>query len=305
VIVVLLLGLFLTGLATVLVARAAAMPRTRVADSLAQISSYGYEVQLVSTDEVVSPDGLRGSLDRAAGALGAALARRSDSIKEPEIRRLLVTAGMYRTSPRTFLGYQALLLLAGGVVGFWWARSTGQPLLFTLAAVIGGSYLGFRVPAILVRQRGKRRMGEIERELPELIDILVVTIEAGLGFTASLQLAAERLTGALGDELRLTLQEQRMGLGTNEALRNLLARCETPGIMAFVRSMLQGEQLGVSVGQIMRDLAREMRLRRRQMAEERAQKAPIKILFPLVFLIFPAMFVVVLYPAIKAILDTL
>jgi tight adherence protein C len=96
-----------------------------------------------------------------------------------------------------------------------------------------------------------------------------------------------------------------MGLATSEALRNLLARCETPGIMAFVRSMLQGEQLGVSVGQIMRDLAREMRVRRRQKAEERAQKAPIKILFPLVFLIFPAMFVVVLYPAMKSILDTL
>ena len=262
-VVVLLLGLFLAGLATVLVARAVAMPRTRVADSLAQISSYGYEVQLVPTDEVVSSDGLRGSLDRAAGALGAALAGRFDSIKEPEIRRMLVTAGMYRTSPRTFLGYQALALLAGGVIGFWWARSTGQPIFFTLAAVIGGSYLGFRLPRIVVRQRGKRRMSQIERELPELIDILVVTIEAGLGFTASLQLAAERLTGALGDELRLTLQEQRMGLGTNEALRNLLARCETPGIMAFVRSMLQGEQLGVSVGQIMRDLARDMRLRRR------------------------------------------
>jgi tight adherence protein C len=305
VVILFLLGLFLAGLATVLVARAVAMPRTRVADSLAQIGSYGYDVALLPTEETVASDSLRGTLDRAAAALGSFLAPRFESIKEAEIRRLLVTAGMYRTSPRTFLGYQALAVLAVAVIGFWWARTTGQPFIFTVAAVVGGGYIGFRLPRMVLRQRGKRRMSQIETELPELIDILVVTIEAGLGFTASLQLAAERLTGPLGDELRLTLQEQRMGLGTNEALRNLLARCETPGIMAFVRSMLQGEQLGVSVGQIMRDLAREMRVRRRQQAEERAQKAPIKILFPLVFLIFPAMFVVVLYPAIKAILDTL
>jgi tight adherence protein C len=305
VVVMLVFGLFLAGLATVLVARAVAMPRARVADSLAQISSYGYESPVLPTEEVVGGDSLRSNFDRAAGAMGGFMARSFDSIKETEVRRALVAAGMYRTSPRTFLGYQVLTLVAGGVLGIWWARSSGQPIVFALAAAAGGGYIGFRVPRILLRQRGKRRMSQIERELPELIDILVVTIEAGLGFVASLQLAAERLTGPLGDELRLTLQEQRMGLGTSDALRNLLGRCETPGIMSFVRSMLQGEQLGVSVGQIMRDLAREMRVRRRQMAEERAQKAPIKILFPLVFLIFPAMFLVVLYPAMKSILDTL
>ena len=304
-VVFLVFGVFLAGLATVLVARAVAMPRTRIADSLAQISSYGYEVPLPPTEEVVSADSLRGTFDRSAGVLGTFLERHFDSIKESEIRRVLVAAGMYRTSPRTFLGYQALALVAGVLVGLWWARSTDRAFVFVLASAVGGGYIGFRLPRILLRQRAKRRMSQIEDELPDLIDILVVTIEAGLGFVASLQLAAQRLTGPLGDELRLTLQEQRMGLGTSEALRNLLARCETPGIMAFVRSMLQGEQLGVSVGQIMRDLAREMRVRRRQMAEERAQKAPIKILFPLVFLIFPAMFLVILYPAMKAILDTL
>lgn len=88
-----------------------------------------------------------------------------------------------------------------------------------------------------------------------------------------------------------------MGLSTNEALRNLVVRCETPLMRSFVRSVLQGETLGVSIGQIMRDLALDMRKRRRQAAEERAQKAPIKLLFPLVFLIFPAMFVVLLGPA--------
>ena len=95
-----------------------------------------------------------------------------------------------------------------------------------------------------------------------------------------------------------------MGLSTNEALRNLLERCDTPLMRSFVRSVLQGETLGVSIGQIMRDLAVDMRKRRRAAAEERAQKAPIKLLFPLVFLIFPAMFVVILGPAVFSFLDT-
>jgi len=127
---------------------------------------------------------------------------------------------------------------------------------------------------------------------------LVVTVEAGLGFVGSLQTAAERITGPLGQELRLTLQEQNMGLSIQEGLMNMLNRVDTPSMRSFVRSIVQGETLGVSIGQIMRDLAQEMRRRRRASAQERAQKAPIKILFPLVLLIFPAMFVVLLGPAL-------
>ena len=96
-----------------------------------------------------------------------------------------------------------------------------------------------------------------------------------------------------------------MGLALNEALQNLLLRAETPGLRSFIRSVLQGETLGVSIGQILRNVANEMRKRRRALAEERAQKAPIKILFPLVFMIFPAIFVIILAPAVYSILDTL
>jgi tight adherence protein C len=101
------------------------------------------------------------------------------------------------------------------------------------------------------------------------------------------------------------MQEQTMGLTTNEALANLLERVETPGMRSFIRSILQGERLGVSIGQILRNVAIEMRKRRRATAEERAQKAPIKILFPLVFMIFPAIFVIILAPAVYALLDAL
>jgi tight adherence protein C len=171
-----------------------------------------------------------------------------------------------------------------------------------VGGVIFGILAGWTVPMTLVSRRARKRFEMIERDLPELIDLLVVTVEAGLGFNGSLQITSQKMRGALGDELRLTLQEQRLGLSTTQALNNLLARCDTPSMRSFVRSVLQGETLGVSIGQIMRSLALEMRKRRRANAEERAQKAPIKLLFPLVFLIFPSMFIVLLFPAVYSFL---
>jgi tight adherence protein C len=156
-----------------------------------------------------------------------------------------------------------------------------------------------------VRRKARSRLQEIDHRLPDLIDLLVVTVEAGLGFGGALRLAAEHVTGPLSDELRLTLQEQTMGLGTDEALSNMAIRAATPGMLAFVRAMAQGERLGISIGHVLRNLAIDMRKRRRSLAEERAQKAPIKMLFPLVFLIFPAMFIVLMTPALLSIIATL
>ena len=120
-----------------------------------------------------------------------------------------------------------------------------------------------------------------------------------------MRLAAEQFDGPLGDELRLTLQEQNVGATTEEALKNMARRADTPGVRAFVRAIVQGELLGVSIAQILRNLAIDMRKKRKARAEEQAQKAPVKMLFPLVLLIFPAMFIVLLLPALIAIKDTL
>jgi len=146
---------------------------------------------------------------------------------------------------------------------------------------------------------------QIDFELPELVDLLVVTVEAGLGFAGSLHVASERISGPLGQELRLTIQEQNMGLTLVEALENFLGRVNTPGVRMFARSIAQGETMGVSTGQIMRNLALEMRKRQRAYAEERAQKAPIKILFPILFLIMPSLFIVILLPVFIRIADAL
>ena len=287
----------LAGAAAALILRGLAGPRIRAGRSVDQVAAYGFSSQPASTAPAARTPVL-GLVDGLAARLGGLLAARLGAMREAQVRLELVSAGIYAISPRRFLGYRVLSLVGIPALVLWFAVTVHLSTVLAVIAVAISLYAGWVLPRTMVDRRKRERFERIDRELPELIDLLVVTVEAGLGFNASLQVAARRLEGPLGDELRLTLQEQSLGLAAGEALRNMLVRAETPAMRSFVRSVLQGEQLGVSIGQIMRNLAHEMRTRRRQAAEERAQKAPIKILFPLVFLIFPAMFIVLLAPAV-------
>ena len=291
--IILLVGIGLAGASVALVARAAVMPRLRSSETLGRIGSYGFASKKA---EAATSSVARNAVDSVATVAGGAVGRLG-GFREAVVRRELVAAGIYGLPPLKFVGYRILCALATPALWLWLTSIGEYSTTVTVLGVPVALVMGWIAPMTLVRRRARHRFERIDYELPNLIDLLVVTVEAGLGFSGSLQLAAERFSGPLGDEIRLTLQEQRMGLSTNEALRNLLDRCNTPLMRSFVRSVLQGETLGVSIGQIMRDLAVDMRTRRRQAAEERAQKAPVKMLFPLVLLIFPAMFVVLLGPA--------
>jgi tight adherence protein C len=291
-ILLLLIGIALAGVGCALLARAGLGSRGGDTHQVAQIKRYGFARSRTGQ----AKEAVGGIVGRAAESVGTKLA--PDPGKANELRRQLVSAGMYRITPGKFVGYRLLATVGFPLIWLWLATSSGMSAVLAVLGAAVCALMGWWVPTQLVRDRAKRRLAEIDYELPELIDLLVVTIEAGLGFVGSLQMAAKRLQGPLGDELRLTLQEQNMGLSISEALHNTMLRADTPAMRSFVRSVTQGERLGVSIGQIMRDLAGEMRRRRRQTAEEKAQKAPIKILFPLVFLIFPAMFIVLLGPAL-------
>jgi tight adherence protein C len=164
---------------------------------------------------------------------------------------------------------------------------------------------GWYAPVYYVELKRRSRMERIDKQLPDMIDLLVVTIEAGLGILASMRVASETMADPLGQELRLTLQEQRMGLSVHQAIESLGRRADAPNMRIFVRALTQGERLGVSMGATMRNLSLEMRKRRRAAAEERAQKMPIKMLFPLIFCIFPALFVVILTPMMINIVNAL
>ena len=294
-ILILICGLLLAGTAVTLAARALAMPRARTVETLAQIDDYGYAGPR-APESRQRP--LTGALDNLANSAGAWVAKRFGGLREAKLRDELMAAGIYGLTPRKLMGYRLLSTFCVPILWLWSASTGGYPALLTLLGLLFCVTLGWMGPIVLVRKRAQRRLAQVDYELPELIDLLVVTVEAGLGFNGSLHVASERLRGPLGDELRLAMQEQTMGLTTSEALSNMLTRCQTPLMRSFVRAVLQGETLGVSIGKIMRDLATDMRKRRRQFAEEKAQKAPIKILFPLVFLIFPAMFLVLLGPAV-------
>jgi tight adherence protein C len=296
----LLIGLFLAGAAVYLIARAVAMPRVRAAEMIGQIDSYGFSRP---REEAQKQTPVRGALDDVANVIGTALARRGSSGREAKLRGRLMAAGLYLTPPRRFLGYQVLSTITFPAAWVWFGGTTGFSSVVVWLGLPLMAFLGWKAPLIVIDRRARVRLEAIDYELPELIDILVVTVEAGLGFSGSIRTASERITGPLGDELRLALQEQNMGLTTEESLRHMLVRADTPSMRSFVRAVTQGETLGVSIGDILRSLALEMRKRRRAAAEERAQKAPIKILFPLVFLIFPAMFIVLLGPAIFDFID--
>jgi tight adherence protein C len=296
-VILLIIGIVLTGLAIGSLARVAGWSRNNVLRSAAvpkRVEEYGFTAHERNEE---GSGGLRERFDDVATKLGAAVGGRSGN-QDRFVKKDLIAAGLYNVTPGRFLGYRVLCAVAFPIFWLWLAVSVGvKPAPLILLTLIIG-FLGWWMPARILRERANSRLNEIDYQLPELIDLLVVTIEAGLGFVGSLQMAAGRVSDPLGTEIQLTLQEQSMGLSIQEALLNMLARVDTPSMRSFVRSIVQGETLGVSIGQIMRDLAQEMRRRRRAVAQERAQKAPIKILFPLVLLIFPAMFVILLGPAL-------
>jgi tight adherence protein C len=295
----LILAFVLVAAGITLIARAVG-PVNTGNPTLARIREYGFSARTRVGDGVPSP---QAAMERIAEGAGRFLANHSRSIRLSALRQDLLRAGMHQTTPYRLLGYQAFWALIMPILLAWFADVAGYGVPVLVVAVLIGVAVGWSLPHALVRRRGKQRLQQLDNQLPDLIDLLVVTVEAGLSFSASLRLAAERIRGPLGEELRLTIQEQTLGLATNEALESLLTRVDTPSLRSFIRSVLQGETLGVSIGQILRNIADDMRKRRRSMAEERAHKAPVKMLIPLIFFIFPSMFVVILVPAVYSFLQ--
>jgi tight adherence protein C len=268
-----------------------------------QIQTYGYVAETSGGSEAESA--ARRPLDSLAGRLGDWTARRSGRFGEAKIREKLVAAGMYGTTPRKVLGYQVLAAIAFSLTILWLIPAGGGSIIFAVVMAVAAGAAGWFAPVYYVELKRRKRMELIDKQMPDMIDLLVVTIEAGLGILASMRVASESMSDPLGQELRLTLQDQRMGLSVGQAIESLGRRADSTNVRIFVRAITQGERLGVSIGTTMRNLSVEMRKRRRAMAEERAQKMPIKMLFPLIFFIFPALIIVILTPMIISIVDAL
>jgi len=209
----------------------------------------------------------------------------------------LLAAGLGRSiSPTAFLAFKSGLAIVGVFLGilFGGALASAGGVLFCSVAFAG---IGFIAPDFVVSAKARSRKDSIRAELPDALDLMAVSVEAGMGFDGAISKLTEHMDGPLADEFALTLSEIRIGEARPDALKKLAARTDTPELNSFVRSIIQADQLGISLGRILRVQATDSRLKRQAAAEEKAMKAPIKMLFPTVLFIFPAMFLVILGPA--------
>ena len=280
------------GLALFLAGEVATAPQRRRELSLKRAAAYGARRRKTENE---LPRFKERVLVPAVDRLASFALRLNPKASLEVIGARLVAAGLSaRITTAQFLALKTGLA-AGGLLLAFVAVAGAGPVAVLLVPVFAGA--GFYLPEMFLTQRIKIRREQIRSELPDALDLLAVSVEAGLGLDGAIAKLTEHLDGALIDEFALTLGEMRIGEKRADALKKLAERVPSPELAAFVRSVLQADQLGISLGRILRVQAADSRLRRQAAAEEKAMKAPIKMLFPTALFIFPAMFVVILGPA--------
>jgi tight adherence protein C len=275
--------------------------RADVRDSLRRLE--GYQIQDVRDQEMLAPISERVFNPVLSGLAGIAQRFTPQGYRE-QVARKLVLAG----SPANLSVDQILVLkLLGLVSGLLWLpiivvvlHLSGLFAFVVLAVLWFGSFM---LADVYLSRTIERRQHEIAVQLPDILDLLTISVEAGLGFEQALERTTTAVPGPLSDEFRRMLRETRYGATRAEALRAMDERCEVAELRTFIMAMLQADTFGVSISRLLRSQADEMRIRRRLRAQEKAQKAPVKMLFPLVFCIFPSIFVVILGPAIIQLME--
>ena len=210
--------------------------------------------------------------------------------------RLDVAGNPASWTPDRLLAAKGIGLLVLGVLGTVYGLAISHSIGLAFIGLVVGAIVGFFLPDVLLYNYGVRRQARIQRALPDSLDMLTVCMEAGLGFDASLTHVAQNTDGPLAAEFTRVLQEMQIGQSRTDALRGMLSRTTVPELRVFVASLVQAGELGIPIAKVLREQALEMRIRRRQRAEEQAQKVPVKIMFPLVLCLFPALMVVVIGP---------
>jgi tight adherence protein C len=252
-------------------------------------------------------------LERTMRPLAASLSNRmsrvaSSSFSERTEKRLALAGNPGDLRVADWLGIKAIGSIIGGVlffVLFVLVGVLGLPLFIGLILTVVGVLLGYTLPEFWLGGRVRKRQKAILLMIPDTLDLLTISVRAGLGFDAALGKVVEKLKGPLSDEFRRALAEVRVGKARRDALRDIVPRTEVVPLTNFIGAIIQAEQLGVSISKVLQVQSEQLRIERRQRAEEQAAKAPIKMLFPLVGCIFPSLFIVILGPAIILIMTNL
>ncbi len=218
-------------------------------------------------------------------------------------KKLLIAGWAPRLDANSWAAIRVIALVAGVILA-WYVQGvlTGTT---RLAATVGALLLGLLGPEAILSRRVDERKAAMERDLPDVIDLLVISVEAGLGFEGALGRVVQNVPGELSDEFSRMLQETRVGVSRNQALKSLAERTDVDDLNTFIMALTQADAFGVSISRMLRVQADEMRVRRRLRAQERAFAAPVKMTFPLVLCIFPGIFTVLLGPAAIQIADSI
>jgi len=217
--------------------------------------------------------------------------------------RLQLAGKPYNWGPTEFFGLRIFVAIILGVLIFLLILISQTFVIAVLSATIA-ALIGFMLPILWLRSKTRRRQTEIIKALPDALDLLTIIVEAGMGFDGAMQKVAEKWDNEISKGFAKVVQEMRLGVSRREALRNMDLSMGVPDVTTFVAAIIQAEQLGVSIAKILRVQSEQMRIKRRQRAEAEANKAPIKMLFPMVFLIFPALFIILLGPAALVLMET-
>jgi tight adherence protein C len=267
------------------------------------------QVQEVSTDlrehELTQP-----FLERVLIPLVTSLGRFARRITpvgmRDRIARQLVLSGSPRgLDAEKIAAAKVFGALGGGAMGLTVARLMGLSGMLSLAATAFVALFVYLIPGAGLGQRAIGRQEAIRKALPDTMDLLTISVEAGMGFDAALAHVRRNVPGPFSDEIGRMLQEMQLGVTRKEAFKHLADRTDVEELRAFVLAMVQADVFGISIAKVLRAQARELRVKRRQRAEEKAMKVPVKILFPLLFCILPAMFIVLIGPGLIKILDIL
>ncbi|MBX5493294.1 MAG: type II secretion system F family protein [Chloroflexi bacterium] len=282
--------------------------RDPVAARLAQFAERPRTLEELELEQPFSERVLQ-PIIRKLASYGERFTRRGGSTRGPQRRneriertrrRLTLAGNPNRWTASDWLGVKLFAGLLGGGLGAVLIMLLTDPA-FLLLGVVVGAVIGFIAPEFWLSRKIAARQKEIVRTLPDVLDLLVISVEAGLGFDAALARVVAKSDNALTQELNRVMAEMRVGRPRREALRDMVARTEVPDLANFVSALIQAEQLGVSVSQVLHVQAEHLRVVRRQRAEEQAQQAPLKMLFPMLIFIFPALCIIILGPLWPAI----